>query len=113
MKTSILETRQGNIYPFVCPQSDLQFEYNCRVPHDASILIEKVQEGDIARLLDILYAALHDDSWNQIMLPQITPQDGRLASTKRWRNEISVDPNKYFMKVVDTANDHDIVAFAR
>lgn len=47
------------------------------------------------------------------MFPQVPPRDGRMATTKRWLREMSIDPNMFFMKVVDPDNDHEIVAFAR
>lgn len=77
------------------------------------LAIEKVQEGDIPRLLDIMCAAFHDDPWNRIMFPQVPAAAGRMASTERWRHEMSIGSHICCMKVVDTTNDHEIVALAR
>lgn len=77
------------------------------------LVMEKAQEGDIPRLLDIFYAAFHDDPWDNIMFPQVPPPEGRTASTQRWRYEMCVNPDIYFMKVVDSDKDNEILSFAR
>ena len=76
------------------------------------LTIEKAQEADIPRLLDIMYTAFHDDPWNRIMFLHTPPPEKRGVSTARWRNEISVDPQISFIKAVDT-DINEIVAFAR
>ena len=77
------------------------------------LVVEKTEEQDIPRLLDILYAAFHDDPWDQIMFPRVPPPEARMASTKRWQHEISVDPHTSVIKVVDTDQNDEIIAFAR
>lgn len=76
------------------------------------LIIAKAQEGDIQRLLDIMYAAFSQDPWNRIMYPVIPGAEARGASIERWRDEISSNPSTRFMKAVDTDNG-EIIAFAR
>ncbi|KAK4696953.1 hypothetical protein P7C71_g1051, partial [Lecanoromycetidae sp. Uapishka_2] len=76
------------------------------------LVIEMAQEGDIQRLLDIVYAAFEHDSWHQIMIPQIPGPEQRTASIARWRDEILVDPDTTVLKVVDT-DLNEIIALAR
>ena len=68
--------------------------------------------ADMQRLLDIMYGAFSKDPWDRIMYPEIPGPEARGASIKRWPNEIVIDPNVRFMKVVDT-DIGDIIAFAR
>ncbi|KAL6721892.1 hypothetical protein ACLMJK_000997 [Lecanora helva] len=77
------------------------------------LVLEQAEERDIPRLLDIMYAAFHDDAWNRIMFPTIPPSNGRTASINRYRHEISNNPNVSIVKVVDTDQDGEIIAFAR
>lgn len=76
------------------------------------LVINMADVGDIQRLLDIMYAAFNEDSWNQIMFPRIPGPDQRAASIARWRDEILVDPQISFLKVVDT-DINEIISFAR
>ncbi len=76
------------------------------------LIVEKAQEPDIQRLLDIMYAAFSEDAWNQIMFPEIPGPEARGASIERWRDEISTNPVMRFMKAVDT-DIGEIIAFAR
>ena len=75
------------------------------------LIVEKAQEADIQRLLDIMYAAFRDP-WDRIMFPEIPIPEARGASVERWRNEISKDPTTRFMKAVDTELGQ-IIALAR
>lgn len=75
--------------------------------------MQEALEADIPRMLDIMYAAFHDDPWDRIMFPQVPPPESRTASTKRWRHEISGDPHVTVLKVVDTDKGNEIIAFAR
>lgn len=75
-------------------------------------IVEKAQEADIQRLLDIMYAAFSKDAWNRIMYPEIPGPEARGASIERWRDEISTNPTMRFMKAVDT-DTGQIIAFAR
>ena len=77
------------------------------------LVVEKAEERDIPRLLDILYAAFHDDPWDRIMFPQIPPPEARMPTTKRLQHDISVDPTAFFLKVIDTERNNEIIAFAR
>ena len=76
------------------------------------LIVEKAQEVDIKRLLDIMYAAFSKDPWDRIMYPQIPGPEARGASIERWRDEISINPNMRFIKAVDT-DVGEIIAFAR
>ena len=76
------------------------------------IIIQKAQEADIQPLLDIMYAAFSNDSWNRIMIPEIPGPEDRGNSIERWRDEISTNPTVRFMKAVDT-DFNEIIAFAR
>ncbi|CAD6589191.1 MAG: hypothetical protein ASARMPREDX12_003686 [Alectoria sarmentosa] len=76
------------------------------------LIIEKAQEADIQRLLDIMYVAFSKDPWNRIMFPVIPGPEARGASIERWGDEILMNPTIHFMKVVDT-DMNEIVAFAR
>ena len=75
------------------------------------LIVEKAQEADIQRLLDIMYAAFRDP-WDCIMFPEIPVPEARGASVERWRNEISKDPTIRFLKAVDT-DVGQIIALAR
>lgn len=75
------------------------------------LMVEKAQEADIERLLDIMYAAFRDP-WDCIMYPKIPAPEARGASIERWRDEISEDPTMRFMKAVDT-DVGEIIALAR
>lgn len=75
------------------------------------LVVEFAHENDIQRLLDILYAAFQDP-WDQIMFPRVPGPEERIASMARWRDEILINPNIKFLKVVDTDLD-EIIAFAR
>lgn len=76
------------------------------------LTVEKAQEADIQRLLDIMYAAFSKDPWDRIMYPNMPGPEARGASIERWRDEISKNPNVRFMKAVDT-DVGEIIAFAR
>ena len=76
------------------------------------LIVERAQETDIQRLLDIMYAAFSKDPWDRIMYPHIPAPEARGASIERWRDEISIDPTMHFMKVVDT-DIGEIIALAR
>lgn len=76
------------------------------------LLVEKAQEADIQRLLDIMYAAFSKDPWNRLMYPKIPGTEARGASIERWRDEISNHPTMRFIKAVDT-DVGEIIAFAR
>lgn len=76
------------------------------------IIVQKAQEADIQRLLDIMYAAFSEDPWDRIMYPHIPGPEARGASIERWREEISNNPTMRFMKAVDT-DLNEIIAFAR
>lgn len=76
------------------------------------LIVEKAQEADIQRLLDIMYAAISKDPWDRIMYPQIPGPEARGTSVERWRDEISANPTMHFMKAVDTDRG-EIIAFAR
>ena len=92
--------------PTVCPELTLNI-------FNMPLVVEKAQEEDIPQLLDIFYAAFHDDPWDLIMFPQVPPPEARTAATNRWRKEISTHPHITFLKVVDTDDDGEIIAFAR
>ena len=77
-----------------------------------AIIVQKAQEADIQRLLDIMYAAFSEDAWNRIMYPVIPGPEARAVSIERWRDEISTNPTIRFIKAVDTDLD-EIIAFAR
>ena len=76
------------------------------------IILQKAQEADIQRMLDIMYSAFSKDSWNVIMYPETPGPEARQASVERWRDEISTNPIMRFIKAVDTDLD-EIIAFAR
>ena len=79
------------------------------------LALQEAQEEDIPRLLDIMYAAFHEDPWNRIMIPQIPPQNARATSTNRWRKDILNKNQQRFMTVVDLEGEHrsEIIAFAQ
>ena len=77
-----------------------------------AIIVQKAQEADIQRLLDIMYAAFSEDAWNRIMYPVIPGPEARGVSIERWRDEISTNPTIRFIKAVDTDLD-EIIALAR
>ena len=77
------------------------------------LVVQKAQEADIPRCLDIMYAAFSNDPWDRIMYPQTPPPNARGNSTRRWRYEILEDPHITVLKVVDTDEKDEIIAFGR
>ena len=76
------------------------------------LILERATEADIQRMIEIMYLAMSEDPWYQIVFPKIPEPKGRTKSIERWTRDMLTDPSLSVMKVIDT-DLNEIIAFSR
>lgn len=75
------------------------------------LILAPATEGDIERIIEVMYAAFATDAWDRIMVPHIPAPNARSHTIERYQRQMRSDPTVSIMKVVDTDLEQ-IIAFA-
>lgn len=73
--------------------------------------LERAQEGDILRLIEIRFLNARHDPYENIMFPTSLPPEARTATFERFRSAILEDLESTVLKVIDEESQK-LVAFA-
>ena len=77
------------------------------------LVLEKAGEADIDRMIEVMYAAMSQDSWYRIVFPTTPQPSERTPSVQRWKKDMHTNPAAMYMKVTDSDRGGEIVSFAK
>ncbi|MCJ1476051.1 hypothetical protein MMC13_004716 [Lambiella insularis] len=76
------------------------------------LLLSKVLEGDLDRLVEVRTRAFAGNPWNEVMFPSAVSSRSHTALVERER-KILKSPDSVFVKITDTERDNELIALAR